>query len=187
VNAEVLPARPGAGRPGSIASTMRETLNAMKAIDARQMGLMAEQLFETDWLLERKRRYRGMSKDQAREQFKVQFMEKLQEGARSPEAAARREAMGRRAAESGSISGAMRSLLEDMKASDDRLNDLTRQAIDLRIGAEEQFGGEAGEDPGLGGSKSRRRLGGSRRRDAAADSLQARINALRLQCIPLDR
>jgi hypothetical protein len=187
VNAEVLPARPGASRPGSIASTMRETLNAMKAADARQMGLMAEQLFETDWLLERRGRYRGMSKDQAREQYKVEFMQKLQEGARSPEAAARREAMGRRAAEAGSISGAMRSLLEDMKASDDRLNDLTRQAIDLRVGAEEQFGGETGEDPGLGGSRPRRRLGGSRRRDAAADILEARIDALRLQCTPLDR
>jgi hypothetical protein len=187
VNAEVLPARPGASRPGSIASTMRETLNAMKAADARQMGLVAEQLFETNWLLERRGRFRGMSKDQAREQFKVEFMQKLQEGARSPEAAARREAMGRRAAEAGSVSGAMRSLLEDMKASDDRLNDLTRQAIDLRVGAEEQFGGEGGEDPGLGGSRPRRRLGGNRRRDAAADILEARIDALRLQCTPLTR
>jgi hypothetical protein len=67
------------------------------------------------------------------------------------------------------------------------LNDLTRQAIDLRVGAEEQFGGETGEDPGLGGSRPRRRLGGSRRRDAAADILEARIDALRLQCTPLDR
>jgi hypothetical protein len=187
VNAEVLPARPDAGRPGSIASTMREALNAMKAADARQMGLMAEQLFETDWLLERKGRYRGMSKDQAREQYKVQFMQKLQEAARSPEAAARREAMGRRAAESGSISGAMRSLLEDMKASDDRLNDLTRQAIDLRVGAEEQFGGEAGEDPTLGGGRPRRRLGGSKRRDGVADSLEGRISALRMHFAPLSR
>ena len=169
VNAEVLPARPGASRPGSIASTMRETLNAMKAADARQMGLMAEQLFETDWLLERRGRYKGKSKDQAREQYKVEFMQKLQEGARLPEAAARREAMGRRAAEAGSVSGAMRSLLDDMKASDDRLNDLTRQAIDLRVGAEEQFGGEGGGDFGLGGSRPRRRLGGSRRRRDAAD------------------
>lgn len=187
VNPEVVPARPAAGRPGSIASTMRETLNAMKAADARQMGMVAEQLFETGWLLDRRTRYRGMSKDQAREQFKVEFMQKLQEGASSPEAAARREAMGRRAAEAGSVSGAMRSLLQDMKASDDRLNDLTRQAIDLRIGAEEQFGGEGGEDPGLGGSRPRRRLGGGRRRDAAADILEARIDALRLQCTPLAR
>jgi hypothetical protein len=186
VNPEVMPAQPAAGWPGSIASTMRETLNAMKAADARQMGMVAEQLFETDWLLERRGRYRGISKDQAREQFKVEFMQKLQEDARSPQAAARREAMGSRAAETGSVSGAMRSLLEDMKASDDRLNDLTRQAIDLRVGAEEQFGGE-GDEPGLGGTSIRRRLGRGRRRDAADERIDAAIDRLAALSIRLDQ
>ena len=48
--------------------------------------------------------------------------------------------------------------------------------IDLRIQAEEQVGGEGGEDPSLGGGRQRRRLAGGRRRDA--DILEARIDAL---------
>lgn len=177
VTPEVMKPGQSAGRPGSIASTMREAINAMKAADARQMGLVAEQLFETDWLLERRGRYRGMSKDQAREQYKVEFMQKLHKEASSPEAAARKAEMGRKAAEAGSVSGAMRSLLEDMKASDDRLNDLTRQAIDLRVGAEEQFSGEE-DEPTLGGISNRRRLGRGRRRDAVDDRLDALITRL---------
>lgn len=177
VTPEVVKPGSSTGRAGGIASTMREALNAMKAADARQMGMVAEQLFETDWLLERRGRYRGMNKDQARKQYKAEFMQKLQEQTRSPEAAARRTEMGRRTAEGGSVSGAMRSLLEDMKASDDRLNDLTRQAIDLRAGAEEQFGGE-GDEPALGGANNRRRLGRGRRRDAANDRFDALITRL---------
>lgn len=186
VTPEVMQPGSSTGRPGSIASTMREMLNAMKAADARQMGMVAEQLFETNWLLERRGRYRGMSKDQAREQYKAEFMQKLHKEASSPEAAARRAEMGRRAAESGSVSGAMRSLVEQMKASDDRLNDLTRQAIDLRVGAEEQFGGE-GDDPGLGGSSNRRRLGRGRRRDAVDDRFDAAIDRLTALSVRLDQ
>lgn len=177
VTPEVMKPGQSTGRPGSIASTLREAINAMKAADARQMGMVAEQLFETDWLLERRGRYRGMSKDQAREQYKVEFMQKLHKEASSPEAAARRAEMGRKAAEAGSVSGAMRSLLEQMKASDDRLNDLTRQAIDLRVGAEEQFGGE-GDEPGLGGTSNQRRLGRGRRRDGADDRFDGLITRL---------
>jgi hypothetical protein len=79
----------------------------------------------------------------------------------------------------------MKSILEDMQAQDQRLEDLQRQSIDLRIQAEEQFGALGGEDPTLGGGRPRRRLGGGRRRDAAADILEARIDALRMQCATL--
>ena len=168
-----------------ISDVLRATTEQLKAADARQMGKIAENLFEAGWTIDRRTRYRGMSKDQAREQFKVEFMQKMQQQAASPEAAANSAAMRQRAGASGSVAGAMKSILEDMQAQDQRLEDLQRQSIDLRIQAEEQFGALGGEDPTLGGGRPRRRLGGGRRRDAAADILEARIDALRMQCATL--
>jgi hypothetical protein len=169
-----------ASKPGSVTEALRQTLGALKAADAKQMGMIAEQLFEAGWTIDRRTRYRGMSKDQARDKFKAEFAQKMQAQASSPEAAARSAAMRNRAGASGTVSGALKSALEDMKAQDKRLNDLQKQTIDLRIQAEEQFGGEGGEDPSLGGGRPRRRLGGSRRRDA--DILEARIDALKRKC-----
>ena len=168
-----------------ISDVLRATTEQLKAADARQMGKIAENLFEAGWTIDRRTRYRGISKDQAREQFKVEFMQKMQQQAASPEAAANSAAMRQRAGASGSVAGAMKSILEDMQAQDQRLEDLQRQSIDLRIQAEEQFGALGGEDPTLGGGRPRRRLGGGRRRDAAADILEARIDALRMQCATL--
>jgi len=162
-------------------------MEAMKAADIRQMGMIAEQLFEAGWTIDRRTRYRGMSKDQARDKFKAEFAQKMQAQASSPEAAARATAMRNRAGASGTVSGALKSVLEDMKAQDQRLNDLQRQTIELRKQAEEQFGGQGGEDPSLGGGRPRRRLGGGRRRDAAVDILEARIDALRIQCATMSR
>jgi hypothetical protein len=147
--------------------------------------MIAEQLFEAGWTIDRRTRYRGMSKDQARDKFKAEFAQKMQAQASSPEAAARATAMRNRAGASGTVSGALKSVLEDMKAQDQRLNDLQKQTIDLRIQAEEQFGGEEGEDQLLGGGRPRRRLGGGRRRDD--DILEARIDALRVQCATMSR
>lgn len=183
-----VPARPSGGKPGGIADTMRQALNAMKAADARQMGVMAEQLFETNWILERRGRYRGMSKDQAREAYKVEFAKNLQQAdqarrQRGPSDAARR------AGEAGSVAGAMRSLIEDMKASDKNLENLTNQVIDLRVQAEEF--NEGGDEGALGGSTGRRQLGGStrrgrgRRKDSADDwfeALLSRMDAVRRKC-----
>ena len=168
-----------------ISDVLRATTEQLKAADARQMGKIAENLFEAGWTIDRRTRYRGMSKDQAREQFKVEFMQKMQQQAASPEAAANSAAMRQRAGASGSLAGAMKSILEDMKAQDQRLEDLQRQSIDLRIQAEEQFGAQGGADPNLGGGRPRRRLGGSRR--SGADRLEARIDALRIQCTPVAR
>jgi hypothetical protein len=170
-----------------ISDVLRATTEQLKAADARQMGKIAENLFEAGWTIDRRTRYRGMSKDQAREQFKVEFMQKMQQQAASPEAAANSAAMRQRAGASGSVAGAMKSILEDMQAQDQRLEDLQSQSIDLRIQAEEQFGAQGGADPNLGGGRPRRRLGGGRRRDAAADILEARIDALRMQCTPVAR
>jgi hypothetical protein len=174
-----------ASKPGSVSQALKQTLGALRAADARQMGMIAEQLFEAGWTIDRRTRYRGMSKDQAREKFKIEFAQKMQAQASSPEAAARSAAMRNRAGASGTVSGALKSVLEDMKAQDKRLNDLQKQTIDLRIQAEEQFGGEEGEDQSLGGGRPRRRLGGGRRRDA--DILEARIDALRVQCATMSR
>ena len=176
-----------ASKPGSIAGALRQSMEAMKAADIRQMGMIAEQLFEAGWTIDRRTRYRGMSKDQARDKFKAEFAQKMQAQASSPEAAARATAMRNRAGASGTVSGALKSVLEDMKAQDQRLNDLQRQTIELRKQAEEQFGGQGGEDPSLGGGRPRRRLGGGRRRDAAVDILEARIDALRIQCATMSR
>jgi hypothetical protein len=173
-----------ASKPGSIAGALRQSMEAMKAADIRQMGMIAEQLFEAGWTIDRRTRYRGMSKDQARDKFKAEFAQKMQAQASSPEAAARATAMRNRAGASGTVSGALKSVLEDMKAQDQRLNDLQKQTIDLRIQAEEQFGGEEGEDPSLGGGRPRRRIGGGRR---DADILEARIDALRVQCATMSR
>jgi hypothetical protein len=159
---------------------LRETTAQLKAADARQMGKIAENLFESGWTMERRTRYRGMTKDQAREQFKAEFVQKMEQQAASPEAAANSAAMRSRAGASGSVAGAMKSILKDMKAQDQRLEALQRQSIDLRIQAEEQYGGQGGEDPTLGGGRPRRRLGGSRRRDS--EHLVSRIDALRQKC-----
>ena len=187
-NSRPEPARPSGGKPGGLADTMRQSLNAMKAADARQMGMVAEQLFETEWIIERRGRYRGMSKDQAREAYKAEFAKKLQEADQARQAAGPSDAA-RRAAQAGSIAGAMRSLIEDMKASDERLQELTERTIDLRVQAEEF--NEGGDEGTLGGSTSRRQLGGRRRkgrgsrRDSADDwfdSLNARLDAAKRKC-----
>lgn len=175
-----------AAKPGSIAGALRQSMEAMKAADIRQMGMIAEQLFEAGWTIDRRTRYRGMSKDQARDKFKAEFAQKMQAQASSPEAAARATAMRNRAGASGTVSGALKSVLEDMKAQDQRLEDLQQQTIELRKQAEEQFGGQGGEDPSMGGRRPRRRLGGGRRRDAAVDILEARLDALRANCTPLN-
>ena len=185
---KLAPAQSGGGKPGGIADTMRQALNAMKAADARQMGMVAEQLFESEWILERRSRYRGMSKDQAREVFKAEFAKQLQQADQARRAAGPSDAA-RRAAEAGSVAGAMRSLIEDMKASDERLQELTEQTIDLRVQAEEF--NEGGDESSLGGSTSRRQLGGRRRkgrgsrRDSADhwfDYLVARLDAAKRKC-----
>jgi hypothetical protein len=152
----------------------------MKAADARQFGMLAQQIFESSWKLERTSRYRGKTKEQAMESFKQDMAAKMPQGmaqrATTPTPAP--------AGGKGSVAAALKASLEAMKASDKRLEPLTEDVIDLRIQAEE-FGGEGGEDPSLGGGRPRRRLGGGRRRDA--DILEARIDALRVQCATMSR
>jgi predicted ABC-type ATPase len=172
-----------AAKPLKITDVLRETTAQLKAADARQMGMIAEQLFETGWTLDRQTRYKGMSKGQAREAFKVEFAKQLQAQASSPEAIARAAAMRYRAGVSGSVAGALRSITDQMQAQDQRLSELQRRVVDLRLQAEEQLGGTAEEEPALGGARPRRRIGGSRRRDAVTLSLEERIDAVKKKCV----
>ena len=153
---------PGAtpGRKKGLADTMRETMEAMRAADVRQFGMLAEQLFEAGWSLERNTRYKGKSKDEAREQFKREFAEKMQRGREqsNPEV----EDVRRKVNEAGSLSGALKVTLEAMKGQDKRLEDLSHQVIDLRAAAAEVGPIEEGAAGSLGGGASRRRLRGGR-------------------------
>lgn len=150
------PAPGSAARPQRMAEVLSQTLNDLRAADARQMGLIAEQLFEVGWSLERRTRYRGMSKEQARDQFKAEMLQSMRQS--TPEATSAAQGIRQRASQAGSVSGAMKSLLSDMQAGDRRLQELGRQAIDLRVQAFEL--GEKGDEPGLGGGRPRRRLRG---------------------------
>ncbi len=153
------PAPGGApGRKKGLADTMRETMEALRAADVRQFGMLAEQLFEAGWSLERNTRYKGKSKDEAREQFKREFAEKMQRSQPSPEA----EDVRRRAAEAGSVSGALKVTLEAMKGQDKRLEDLGHQVIGLRAAAAEVGPIEEGGAGSLVGGAARRRLRGGR-------------------------
>jgi hypothetical protein len=171
-----------AQKPVKIADVLRETTAQLKAADARQMGMIAEQLFETNWTLDRQTRYKGLSKGQARDAFKAEFAKQLQAQASSAEAIARAAAMRNRAGASGSVAGAMRSITEQMQAQDQRLSELQRRVADLRLQAEEQIGGTTEEGAALGGGRPRRRLGGSPRRDAAGAGIEERIDAVKRKC-----
>jgi predicted ABC-type ATPase len=117
-----------------LSDVIRESLNAMKAIDARQMARTAENLFEAGWSLERRKKYKGMSKEKAREQFKVEFLRQMEAGSGAVQTKELAGA-GEKAASTGSVAGAMRSLISEMKGQDQRLADLESASIDLRVRA----------------------------------------------------
>jgi hypothetical protein len=157
------PDRNGTKRRGGLADTLKASLDQMKAADARQFGLIAEQLFEASWSLEKNGRYKGMNKGQARDSFKQDFMRQMQAQQASPEARARSQKLQEKAAKSGSVAGAMKAIIEDMKAGDQRLQEIGEKAIDLRLQAfelEQQEGNALGT---LGGGSTRRRLRGTSR------------------------
>lgn len=148
-------ARPPAttSKPGSIAATLRQSIETMKAADAKQFGILAQQLFESSWKLERTSRYRGKSKEQAMESFKQDMAAKMQQGmaqrATSPTPAP--------AGGKGSVAAALKASLEAMKASDKRLEQLTEDVIDLRIQAED-FGDDEPTGGAITGQRRRRSL-----------------------------
>ena len=156
-------------KPGSIAATLRQSIETMKAADAKQFGMLAQQLFESSWKLERTSRYRGKTKEQAMESFKQDMAAKMQQGmaqrATTPTPAP--------AGGKGSVAAALKASLEAMKASDKRLEQLTEDVIDLRIQAEE-FGDDEPTGKAIKGRR-RPRLG-------TTDSLQQRIDALKRKC-----
>ena len=127
-----------------LSDVIRESLNAMKAIDARQMARTAENLFEAGWSLERRKKYKGMSKEEAREQFKVEFLRQMEAGSGAVQTKELARA-GEKGASTGSVAGAMRSLISEMKGQDKRLADLESASIDLRVRAKNLEIGGTGE------------------------------------------
>lgn len=112
---------------GTIGAALSQTVAAMRAADAMQFGMIAEQLFETSWLLDRRKLYRGMTKDEAREVFKADFAKEM------------RDKMAARAAvipTATSVSGALRSAIASLKTTDEGMQELQEQVIDLRLEAE---------------------------------------------------
>jgi hypothetical protein len=148
-------ARPPAttSKPGGIAATLRQSIETMKAADAKQFGMLAQQLFESSWKLERTSRYRGKTKEQAMESFKQDLAAKMQQGmaqrATTPTPAP--------AGGKGSVAAALKASLEALKASDKRLEQLTEDVIDLRIQAEE-FGDDEPTGGAITGQRRRRSL-----------------------------
>jgi len=143
-----------APKPGSLAGALKQSIEAMKAADARQFGMLAQQLFESSWTLERSSRYRGQTKEQAMEAFKRDLAGKMQQG--MAQRAAERAAAPRPASTGRpqSISEALKATTDLMKASDKRLEQLTSDVIDLRA-----------QTAGMGTDESpaQRRVGGKRR------------------------
>jgi hypothetical protein len=113
--------------PGIVTTALKQTVATLRAADAMQFGMIAEQLFETSWLLDRRKLYRGMTKDQARDAFKADFAKEMQEKmAATPVVIPA----------ATNVSGALRSSIATIKATDEGMQELQEQAINLRLEAE---------------------------------------------------
>lgn len=175
-------AAPAGKRRSSLADTFKASVDQMKAADIKQMGILAEQLFETRWTLQKDNEWKGVSKEVARNQFQQDFLKRMQDQSQSPEAQERSQRLQQKMAASGSISGALGALLEDMKGSDGRIEDLGRKTFELRRQSIDlEASGDLGPRAGIRGRGNSRRLRGrkdsSDRLDAAIDRLM-RISRL---------
>jgi hypothetical protein len=95
------------------------------------MSMLANQLFETEWSLERKGKWKGMTKAAAQQAYIQEFGQQLQE-ARSQR---QQQAQQTQPAGSGApmkLSQRMRQLTEAMKASDERMAKLGEKIFELR-------------------------------------------------------
>lgn len=113
---------------GTVTTALKQTVAALRAADAMQLGMVAEQLFETSWILDRRKLYRGMTKDEARDAFKADFLKEMQEKAAVRPVVA--------LADAGSVAGALRSAVDALKVADEGMPELMEQAIDLRLEAQ---------------------------------------------------
>ena len=129
-------ATPGAAagpRPGSVAAAMRASIEAMRQLDVQQMSRMANDLFESEWTVERNRQWKKLSKEEAKAQFIAKMGQDMQaERAKIAQQSAAAAAAGSGQAKPGSVAAAMRANIEAMKASDQRMAELNRRVVDLR-------------------------------------------------------
>jgi hypothetical protein len=124
------PASPTASKT-PLADAMRQAIQQMKAADVRQMSMLANQLFESEWSLERKGKWKGMTKAAAQQAYIQEFGQQLQE------ARAQRQQQAQQTQPAGSgapmkLSQRMRQLTEAMKASDERMAKLGEKIFELR-------------------------------------------------------
>jgi hypothetical protein len=124
------PASPTASKT-PLADAMRQAIQQMKAADVRQMSMLANQLFESEWSLERKGKWKGMTKAAAQQAYIQEFGQQLHE------ARAQRQQQAQQTQPAGSgapmkLSQRMRQLTETMKASDERMAKLGEKIFELR-------------------------------------------------------
>ncbi len=144
------PASPTASKT-PLADAMRQAIQQMKAADVRQMSMLANQLFESEWSLERKGKWKGMTKAAAQQAYIQEFGQQLQEA----QAQRQQQAQQTQPAGSGApmkLSQRMRQLTEAMKASDERMAKLGEKIFELR---RRTMGLDSPPDEGLTGPASR--------------------------------
>jgi hypothetical protein len=124
------PASPTANKT-PVADAMRQAIQQMKAADVRQMSMLANQLFESEWSLERKGKWKGMTKAAAQQVYIQEFGKQLQEA----QAQRQQQAQQTQPAGNGApmkLSQRMRQLTEAMKASDERMAERGEKIFELR-------------------------------------------------------
>jgi hypothetical protein len=140
------PASPTASKT-PLADAMRQAIQQMKAADVRQMSMLANQLFESEWSLERKGKWKGMTKAAAQQAYIQEFGQQLQD------ARAQRQQQAQQTQPAGSgapmkLSQRMRQLTEAMKASDERMAKLGEKIFELRRRTMDLDEPSQGEMPG---------------------------------------
>jgi hypothetical protein len=128
---------------GSISGVMRDVIQKMKESDVKSFSILASQLFETDWVLERGKKYKGMTKEEAQAAFIQDFGQRMQDAqaTRPSPVAASSDGKPKK------LSETLRGVIDAMKASDERLEDIGEQVFDLRRRAMDLELGDVGELP----------------------------------------
>jgi hypothetical protein len=113
---------------GSISGVMRDVIQKMKESDVKSFSILASQLFETDWILERGKKYKGMTKAEAQAAFIQDFGQRMQDAKATQPSPVAASSDGK----PKKLSETLRGVIDAMKASDERLEDIGEQIFDLR-------------------------------------------------------
>jgi hypothetical protein len=128
---------------GSISGVMRDVIQKMKESDVKSFSILASQLFETDWILERGKKYKGMTKEEAQAAFIQDFGQRMQDAQATQPLPVAASSDGK----PKKLSETLRGVIDAMKASDERLDDIGEQIFDLRRRAMDLELGDVGELP----------------------------------------